>query len=327
MVQNYVVRRQKPRVAEQCDVNIHSLIHFTVCKHTFNSSTPYRRIHLLTGQAFKERKPVFRPKVHFIVAGPISNIISAPSDEILLQSQKQEKVTWCEIRTGGWCKRSQPRVAIWFCIDVAENLFILPGLPSGQGNGLVVVRVKSSKLVPPKTRRVKEPASLKDYRGSNVHPLGSHNHIQVKAVKSTFSVKLFLPQVQYHCKESNMPLVFQYYTVNQCPKSRYMQPIVENRPSPKLLSCFPMHPLLILHRCFPPCLVILNLRLKGLRLSDISNILAAVPTELKKLSGYGHEFMTNMSRVLVLVALKIHRAKGEEAGKEFERDIAKQFFV
>ncbi|GFW02037.1 hypothetical protein TNCV_1149171 [Trichonephila clavipes] len=30
------------------------------------------------------------------------------------------KVTWCEIRTGGWCRRFQPRVAIWFCIAVAE---------------------------------------------------------------------------------------------------------------------------------------------------------------------------------------------------------------
>ncbi|GFV09696.1 transposable element Tc3 transposase [Trichonephila clavipes] len=29
-------------------------------------------------------------------------------------------VTWCETRTGGWCRRSQPRVAIWFCIAVAE---------------------------------------------------------------------------------------------------------------------------------------------------------------------------------------------------------------
>ncbi|GFS59052.1 hypothetical protein TNCV_69501 [Trichonephila clavipes] len=30
------------------------------------------------------------------------------------------KVTWCEIRTGEWCWRSQPRVAIWFCTAVAE---------------------------------------------------------------------------------------------------------------------------------------------------------------------------------------------------------------
>ncbi|GFV71771.1 hypothetical protein TNCV_777881 [Trichonephila clavipes] len=42
----------------------------------------------------------------------------APSSEIFLQSQKQMKVTWCEIRTGGGCRRSQPRVAIWFCIAV-----------------------------------------------------------------------------------------------------------------------------------------------------------------------------------------------------------------
>ncbi|GFS81290.1 hypothetical protein TNCV_1224861 [Trichonephila clavipes] len=35
------------------------------------------------------------------------------------------KVTWFEIRTGGWCRRSQPRVAIWFCIAVAECGLVL----------------------------------------------------------------------------------------------------------------------------------------------------------------------------------------------------------
>ncbi|GFV87077.1 hypothetical protein TNCV_5112951 [Trichonephila clavipes] len=35
----------------------------------------------------------------------------APSGEILFQSQKQMKVTWCEIRTGGGCRRSQTRVS------------------------------------------------------------------------------------------------------------------------------------------------------------------------------------------------------------------------
>ncbi|GFV73793.1 hypothetical protein TNCV_2314881 [Trichonephila clavipes] len=30
-----------------------------------------------------------------------------PSCEILLQSRKQMKITWCEIRTDGWCRRSQ----------------------------------------------------------------------------------------------------------------------------------------------------------------------------------------------------------------------------
>ncbi|GFU86201.1 hypothetical protein TNCV_368591 [Trichonephila clavipes] len=47
-------------------------------------------------------------------------VSKAPSGEILLQSQKQMNVTWCEIRTGGGCRRSQPRVAIWFCIAVVE---------------------------------------------------------------------------------------------------------------------------------------------------------------------------------------------------------------
>ncbi|GFX07328.1 hypothetical protein TNCV_503861 [Trichonephila clavipes] len=34
--------------------------------------------------------------------------------------QKEMKVTWCEIRTDGGCRRSQPRVAMWFCIATAE---------------------------------------------------------------------------------------------------------------------------------------------------------------------------------------------------------------
>ncbi|GFV39898.1 hypothetical protein TNCV_1850351 [Trichonephila clavipes] len=42
-------------------------------------------------------------------------VSKALSGEILLQSQKQMKVTWSEIRTGGWCRCSQPRVAIRFC--------------------------------------------------------------------------------------------------------------------------------------------------------------------------------------------------------------------
>ncbi|GFW30664.1 hypothetical protein TNCV_456011 [Trichonephila clavipes] len=37
-----------------------------------------------------------------------------PSGKIFLQSQKEMKVTWYEIRTGGWCRHSQPRVAICF---------------------------------------------------------------------------------------------------------------------------------------------------------------------------------------------------------------------
>ncbi|GFW01885.1 hypothetical protein TNCV_3028561 [Trichonephila clavipes] len=44
----------------------------------------------------------------------------APSGEILLHSQKEMKVIWCEIRTGGWCRHSQPRTAIWFGCAVAE---------------------------------------------------------------------------------------------------------------------------------------------------------------------------------------------------------------
>ncbi|GFX16235.1 hypothetical protein TNCV_4704891 [Trichonephila clavipes] len=54
------------------------------------------------------------------------NIASkAPSRELRLQSEKQMKVTWCEIRTGGWCRRSQPREAIWFCIAVTEGVLAL----------------------------------------------------------------------------------------------------------------------------------------------------------------------------------------------------------
>ncbi|GFW84859.1 hypothetical protein TNCV_681471 [Trichonephila clavipes] len=42
------------------------------------------------------------------------------SGKILLQSQKQMKFTGCNIRIGGWCRRSQPRVAIWLCIAIAN---------------------------------------------------------------------------------------------------------------------------------------------------------------------------------------------------------------
>ncbi|GFS56755.1 hypothetical protein TNCV_2221891 [Trichonephila clavipes] len=42
----------------------------------------------------------------------------APSSEILLQSWKQMKITWCEIRTV--YRRFQPTAAILFCIAVTE---------------------------------------------------------------------------------------------------------------------------------------------------------------------------------------------------------------
>ncbi|GFU72808.1 hypothetical protein TNCV_3712311 [Trichonephila clavipes] len=45
--------------------------------------------------------------------------IRTPSGEILLQSLKQIKVTWCEIRTE-ILAFPQPRVAIWFCVAVTE---------------------------------------------------------------------------------------------------------------------------------------------------------------------------------------------------------------
>ncbi|GFX10025.1 hypothetical protein TNCV_4101641 [Trichonephila clavipes] len=52
---------------------------------------------------------------------PLSIASKTPSSEILRQSRKQMKVTWCEIRTvWRWCRHSQLRVAIWFCITVAE---------------------------------------------------------------------------------------------------------------------------------------------------------------------------------------------------------------
>ncbi|GFU71883.1 hypothetical protein TNCV_1628241 [Trichonephila clavipes] len=35
-------------------------------------------------------------------------------------SKPETDESQCEIRSGGWCKRSQPRVAIWFCIAVTE---------------------------------------------------------------------------------------------------------------------------------------------------------------------------------------------------------------
>ncbi|GFX18971.1 hypothetical protein TNCV_322761 [Trichonephila clavipes] len=49
----------------------------------------------------------------------------APSGEILPQSQKRMKYTWWDIRTGVWCRLSQPRVAIWFCIVVTECVLAL----------------------------------------------------------------------------------------------------------------------------------------------------------------------------------------------------------
>ncbi|GFT56848.1 hypothetical protein TNCV_2522501 [Trichonephila clavipes] len=51
---------------------------------------------------------------------PYPSFSKAPSGEILLQSRKQIKVTWCEIKTV-WCRRSKPRIAIWFCVAVAES--------------------------------------------------------------------------------------------------------------------------------------------------------------------------------------------------------------
>ncbi|GFY36375.1 hypothetical protein TNCV_3450781 [Trichonephila clavipes] len=44
----------------------------------------------------------------------------APSGEIILQSHKQMKATRCEMMYCGWCRRSQPRVAIWFCVAIGE---------------------------------------------------------------------------------------------------------------------------------------------------------------------------------------------------------------
>ncbi|GFT61902.1 hypothetical protein TNCV_4497141 [Trichonephila clavipes] len=46
----------------------------------------------------------------------------ALSGEIFLQRRKQVKVTWYKIGTicGGWCRCSLPRVAIWFCVAIAE---------------------------------------------------------------------------------------------------------------------------------------------------------------------------------------------------------------
>ncbi|GFT82287.1 hypothetical protein TNCV_4650931 [Trichonephila clavipes] len=49
-----------------------------------------------------------------------------PSGKILRQSQKQMKVNRCEIRTGGWLKRSQPKVAIQFCIGLAKCRLSFP---------------------------------------------------------------------------------------------------------------------------------------------------------------------------------------------------------
>ncbi|GFW17797.1 hypothetical protein TNCV_1133971 [Trichonephila clavipes] len=46
----------------------------------------------------------------------------APSGEILLQSRKQMKVTWCRSGLfGRRCRHSQSRGAIWFCVPVTES--------------------------------------------------------------------------------------------------------------------------------------------------------------------------------------------------------------
>ncbi|GFW06068.1 hypothetical protein TNCV_4478601 [Trichonephila clavipes] len=91
----------------------------SLCKTTINSlpgNSSSRYSMKLTSKALHTEE-AFSGLFDFSIAS------KASSGEILLQSQKQTKVTWCEIWTGVWCRCSQPRVrvVIWFCVAVTES--------------------------------------------------------------------------------------------------------------------------------------------------------------------------------------------------------------